>query len=204
MPSLDDYFDEIDSLRVVRVKELLEIKAELSGLRTVSSKAVVVLTYACWEGFYNECVGVYLEFLKSTNKRVRDVDWLLLLGALTPALESVRARNHTMESKLLFVETLKGLIDCTYTLVDPSVILARSNLDFGKLRQNFKLLNFDLTKFNPLRNRIDKELVGWRHGVAHGDTPDLSKLDIDKHIQLTNTLLMEISDRFQFGMLDRL
>ena len=68
MPKLDDFFDEIDSARVRRAKELSEIKRSFGQLAVndvygVASKAVVVLTYANWEGFYNECVRAYLSSL---------------------------------------------------------------------------------------------------------------------------------------------
>jgi hypothetical protein len=73
MPKLDDFFDEIDSARVRRAKELSEIKRSFDQLAPddvygVASKAVVVLAYANWEGFYNECVRAYLEILPHTLK----------------------------------------------------------------------------------------------------------------------------------------
>lgn len=54
-----------------------------------------------------------------------------------------------------------------------------------------------------MRNRLDKELVGWRHAVAHGDSPDLTEFDVQDHIEFTSSLLMLIADQFQFAMLDR-
>jgi hypothetical protein len=82
MPDLDRYFDEIDTARIRRARELSEIKRKFSTDRVpdpagVNSKATVVLAYANWEGFYNECVGAYIRFLrdrggKSSIRLVRD------------------------------------------------------------------------------------------------------------------------------------
>lgn len=208
MPDVDKYFDEIDIARVRRAKELSEIKRSFGALISsdpfgIASKAVVVLTYANWEGFYNECVRTYLNFLREKGGRVRDSDWMLLLSAFHSDFESMRDRNHSFKSRQQFVENLKGRLDCGFDAVDTTVIEARSNLDFARLAQNYLLLNFDLRSIERSRNRLDKELVGWRHAVAHGDSPDLTAMDVGAHVDFVAELLMLVSDRFQYSMLDR-
>ncbi|MBA3727461.1 MAG: hypothetical protein H0W86_13770 [Armatimonadetes bacterium] len=69
MPDIDRYFEEIDNARIRRARELSEIKRKFSADKSpapagVNTKATVVLTYANWEGFYNECVRSYVQFLK--------------------------------------------------------------------------------------------------------------------------------------------
>jgi len=51
---------------------------------------------------------------------------------------------------------------------------------------------------------MDKELVGRRRGVAHGDAPDLSAVDIANHIDFTANLMLTISDFFREAILERL
>jgi HEPN superfamily RiboL-PSP-like protein len=53
------------------------------------------------------------------------------------------------------------------------------------------------------RLKLDKELVQWRHSVAHGDQPDLSTLDISDHIDFASHLLLVLADEFQAAMLQR-
>ncbi|GHB68480.1 MAE_28990/MAE_18760 family HEPN-like nuclease [Persicitalea jodogahamensis] len=208
MDNIDKFFDDIDIARLRRARELSEIKrsfAELvrTDLSDIASKAVVVLTYANWEGFYNECVQTYIEFLRHKGGRVRDSDWMLLLSALNADFESMRDRNHSLESRLKFVDDLNSKIDCGFELVDAKLIEARSNLDFSRLTQNYRLLSFDLGIWQRWRNRLDKELVGWRHSVAHGESPNLSSLDVNDHIDFTSNMLMLVSDQFQYAMLER-
>lgn len=208
MPKLDDFFDEIDLARTRRAKELSEVKRSFSRMAGgdvygVASKAVVVLAYANWEGFYNECVRTYMRFLIEKGGKVRDSDWLLLVSAFHSDFESMRDRNHSLESRQKFVQNLKTKIDCMYDAIDTTTVEARSNLNFSRLSQNYALLNFDLTAIQSVRNRLDKELVGWRHAVAHGDAPDLTTMDVEAHIDFALSLLVMIADRFQYAMLAR-
>lgn len=208
MPSIDDYFDEIDSARVRRIKELSEVKNSFGRMTEndtlgVASKAIVVLSYANWEGFYNECVRTYIRFLVEIGGRVRDSDWMLLVSAFHADFESMRDRNHSLESRFNFVKKLQSQIDCGFDAVDSKTLEAQSNLDFSRLAENYSLLNFDLSKMQRMRNRLDRELVGWRHAVAHGDSPDFTQMDASDHIKFTSALLMMIADEFQFAMLGR-
>ena len=209
MRKLDDFFDEIDTARMRRAKELSEIKRSFGQLAAndvygVASKAVVVLAYANWEGFYNECVRAYLRFLVEKGGKVRDQDWMLLVSAFNADFESMRDRNHSMESRQDFIKKLQSQIDCGFDAVDSKIVEARSNLDFSRLSENYGLLNFDLSPMQKIRNRLDKELVGWRHAVAHGDSPDLTKFDVQAHVSFASSLLMLLADRFQYAMLARI
>ena len=73
-----------------------------------------------------------------------------------------------------------------------------------RYRTREALLNIDLSSMQRFRIRPDKEVVGWRHSVAHGDPPDLSALDIADHVEFTANLLIVLADRFQHAMLERI
>jgi hypothetical protein len=204
----DQYYKLIDGARVERAKELLEIKRIFAGLKTVdpalvSSKAAVVLTYANWEGFYNDCTEIYTQFLTKTNRKIKTRDWMLLLSVLNSDLESIKNRHHSMESKTDFIKKLKSRIESKYASIDKSQIQSKSNLNFKRLSESYSLLNFDINKYQPYRIRLDKELVGWRHGVAHGDSPDLTSMDISSHIDFALSMLLLVSDSFQQAISDR-
>ncbi len=208
MPSIDEYFDEIDASRIRRLKELSALKQAFSvnaGTEHLvpHSRAAVVLAYASWEGFYNDCVQAYVEFLKENGRKIRETEWMLLVGAFSPAFESLRARNHSANARSQFIKEMKTFLECKFDQFDRSTIEARSNLDYEQLAQNFAILNFDLSVVQQFRNRLDKEVVGWRHLVAHGDAPDLTSLDIADHVKFTTNLMIEIADCFQYAMLQR-
>lgn len=209
MTNVEKYFDEIDVARIRRAKELSELKRAFAQFATtdmlgVSSKAVVVLTYANWEGFYNDCVNTYINFLRENGGKVRDRDWMLLVGALHADFESIKDRHYSFESRRQFIEKLRTKLDCGFDAVDIALISARSNLDFAQITRSYDLLGFDLSDLQAKRNHINKELVGWRHAVAHGDSPDLKTMDVNKHIDFTSQLLTLVSDRFQYSILERI
>ncbi|HLH10999.1 MAG TPA: MAE_28990/MAE_18760 family HEPN-like nuclease [Methylovirgula sp.] len=207
MPEPKYFFDEIDNNRSRRVRELSEIKRRFAGGRDsfgIGSRAVIILAYAQWEGFYNDCVRIYTQFLKNNGGRLRDTDWMMLVGATIRELQSLRDRNHSHEARRDFVASLRDIIDCGYDRFDPQVIMARSNLNFETLSANYHILNFDIDRFRPYRLRIDREIVSWRHQAAHGDQPDLSQLDINKHIDFVANLLLLVADQFQEAMSARL
>lgn len=206
MPAPDDFFDAIDSARIQRAKELSEIKRIYMSMAgsdplAVGSKSVVVLCYAAWEGFYNECVRIYLDFLQDRGVRVADASWLLLTGAMSADFKSLRDRHHSDIAKREFIEQLKERLICDFNNFDRSVVMARSNLNFEKISSNFNLLSLEVRPFQASRLRIDKELVGWRHGVAHGDPPDLTTVDVASHISFASELLLTVADSFQNGMI---
>jgi RiboL-PSP-HEPN len=208
VPNIDDYFDEIDLARVRRAKELSEIKfrftsASIPDPLSINSRAVIVLAYANWEGFYNECVHAYVRFLKDRGGKVRDTDWMLLVTALNADLESLKDRNHSDSAREEFIKNLQYRLDCGFEAIDSSIIAARSNLNFERLSWNLRLLNFDLGPFQRFRIKMDNELVRWRHQVAHGDSPDLSH-SISDHVDFAANLLIVLADRFQEAMLYRI
>lgn len=206
MPAPDDYFDAIDGARVQRAKELSEIKRTFLSMASadplaIGSKSVVVLSYAAWEGFYNECVRIYLDFLEHGGVKVTDANWLLLTGAMSADFKSLRDRHHSDMAKREFIERLKERLICGFDVFDRSVVMARSSLDFSKLSSNFLLLALEIAPLQINRIRIDKELVGWRHGVAHGDPPDLNAVDVTSHINFASDLLLTVADSFQHAIL---
>jgi RiboL-PSP-HEPN len=129
---------------------------------------------------------------------------MLLLGALKADFESLRHRNHSDDARQEFVSNLKTRLECGFEAIDGNIVEARSNLNFARLSWNLGLLNFDLTPLQRFRMRMDRELVQWRHSVAHGDPPDLTALDINDHVEFAAGLLLVLADGFQEAMLERM
>ena len=193
----------------MRVRELSDLKSRLSSYTlsdpfSIASKAIIVLSYAQWEGFYNDCIISYIKFLRTAQRSVVEVGWPMLVGSLSPQFDSLRDRNYSHEAKCDFVEAMELAVDTDFEDYDIRVVSPRSNLNFEKLKASYRVLGFDLSSFNSVRIRLDKELVGWRHSVAHGDSPDLSNLNVESHIEFTNDLMLMVADQFQEGMLQHI
>ena len=193
----------------MRAKELSDLKRRLSPSTlsdpfSIASKAIIVLSYSQWEGFYNDCIISYIYFLKTTQKSVVEVGWPMLVGSLSPQFDSLRDRNYSHEAKCDFVEAMALAENMNFEDYDIKIVSTRSNLDFEKLKASYRVLGFDFSSFNSVRIRLDKELVGWRHSVAHGDSPDLSNLNVESHIEFTNNLMLMVADQFQEAMLQHI
>lgn len=202
------FFDEIDVARLQRLRELTEIErifTNLSGLDPLSirSKAVVVLSYATWEGFYNECIAIYIRFLQECSLRIVDVGWLLLVGSLSPEFNTLRDQNHSAKAKTTFVAKLRDKLDATFDNFDRNVVSSKSNLNYARLSDGLTLLNCSSLPFQQERLKLDRELVGWRHAVAHGSAPDLTILNVSEHVKFTSNLMLLLSDTFQSAIMSR-
>lgn len=208
MTDLSSLFDKIDSDRLRRARELSELKVRMTEMNGISkyginSKALIVLAYAHWEGFYNECVNNYIQALATYGAKISDISWLLLIGVLKSDLQRLKDRNHSPVAEIEFLDRLKGIINSDFSNFDEMAVRSRSNLNFETLGQNFKVLGFDIEPFQRWRIKIDKELVGWRHSVAHGDEPNLTSIDLHQHIQFTQKMLFLIADTFQNELLNK-
>ena len=207
LKTIEDYFDDIDVSRSRRARELSEISAvfgvehEISDSFGIRSKALIVLSYAVWERFYNECVDIYCDFLISRDKVVSEVSWRMLIGVLKGEFDSLHDRGSSLEARKGFVENIRDKQASKFGDFHRQVIMARSNLNWDKLSYNFAILDFDLKPLEKHRIRLDKEVVGWRHSVAHGSEPELGKVDAVEHTALVAEIMLLVADTFQAGML---
>ena len=206
MSDVKHYWDRIDAERFRRARELSEVRrfcisSPSSDPESVGSRAAVVLCYAAWEGFYIECISNYMSFMKILRGKVRDTNWMLLLEAMGADLDSLRDRHHSDDARFDFVKRLATLVDCTFDELEEKYLGRRSIVNFERVRYGYTIFEFDLLSLQRHRLRLDKELVAWRNSVAHGVAPDLSMIDISRHVNFTRELLITVSDDFQKGML---
>ena len=205
MIDIDSFFNDIDRKRFERVRELAEMNhrftsSDMNFSYDINAKAIIVLAYAHWEGFYNECIQTYISLLQEKGCKVKDISWNLLYGLLSNKLTRLKDKNHSPKATCDFISELYHLIDMDFENFDINVISSRSNLKFDVLRQNYQILGFDIDRFQDKRIRIDTELVKWRNSIAHGDFPDLSSAILSDHIHFTQNLLLTLSDQFQEEM----
>ena len=200
------FFDEIDLHRARRIREISTLKVLCSYhsptvLSNVLKKSFIVGCYGHWEGFYNECVDAFVSAAIKQNLEVKDVSWSLMVGVFESDLRSVKDRNHSRESHVELIESLRTKSGSKFDRFDRTCIKSRSNLNFETIRKNFNLLDVDCSGFERFRLKIDRELVGWRHSIAHGDEIDMSLVDIKTHADLTSELLILVSNLTQQKML---
>ncbi len=191
----------IDYSRFTRAKEISTLSTECAlassdAGRKSLERAFVVGCYAHWEGFFSDCVSEFLKYLRNTDRKVSEISWLLLVGRLAPEFQSLFDRRNSREAQKLFVERLKGHLSSGFDEFDSKCISPSSNLDYKRLVYSFDLIGIDASFFAVKRNIIDRQIVGWRHAVAHGNLIDLDELDLEQHKKTTLELMGACSDRF--------
>lgn len=191
----------LDAARIWRVRELSDFRA-LTAMHGASSynsaiaRAAVVIAYSHWEGYWSDCIEAYLAFRILEGRRPFLVNKDLMLGVLDAEFSSLRDRNFSDVSKRQFLRSVFAAMKADFTAVRPSAFKPRSNMNFERLLYCAETLRLDPAPFQRHRNQIDKEIVGWRHSIAHGDNPSIDMTAVAQHLSLVESLTALTKDAF--------
>lgn len=197
----DEFVAEIDAGRIWRVKELSNFRA-LAMLHSGGTyeesiaRAAVVIAYSHWEGFWSDCIDAYMRFHTKLGRRPVLVNRNFLIGMLGSGFRSLKDRNFSDEAKREFVSEIFTGLKADFTAVGTEEIRPRSNFDFKRLTYCANYLNLSIDALQKYRNKIDAEVVGWRHSIAHGEAPDIDRTAVREHLQLVETLTGLVQDAF--------
>lgn len=196
-----DFEKTLSEERSRRVKSLSNSRALYIGsrapLKEAGGQALIVLSYAHWEGFFNFCVDTYVAYLNSLKKRVVDLNPALWACAIEPHLSSLKDRGFRMDLRPEFARNIYATINLTEVSRGISIFKSASNLDYARLKICLDALGIDEQAFVAHQNFIIHELVKWRHQVAHGDDPVLGKADLVAHSHRTELLLLILKESFE-------
>lgn len=167
------------------------------NLREVGEQSLIVLCYAHWEGYFNYCVDLYINYVNGLDKLIRQINPSLLACEIEPYLLSMRDRNFKMTLRPEFARKMSSVMECRKITQNTSILKAASNLDFERLRVCLDSLSLPEQRFLPYRNFIQHELVKWRHQVAHGDDPVLEEVDLVSHSHKAEELLLLTKEIFE-------
>jgi len=199
--AFDDFVKEVDAGRIWRVKELSNFRAltSLHSADTYSdsvSRAAVVIAYSHWEGFWSDCLSAYITFRTKEGRRPILVNRNFLIGMLGNSFKRLKDRNFSDEAKMEFVGSVFAGLNGNFAAVGTEEIRPRSNFDFKRLSYCANYLALDISPFQKYRNQIDAEVVGWRHSIAHGDSPTIDMTAVAGHLNLVERLTELIKDAF--------
>jgi hypothetical protein len=200
------YLKRLSDDRVWRVRELSDLrvlheKASSKRERETTSRSIVVLSYAHWEGYCSKCAGIYIDFLEEKKVSYSALPPGMFLGAMSSALDSYRDKADNLSSRKNLVEAFQKVNGSVIERFDRRVILPRSNLNFPRLEFIHKIIGAELEPFQRHRLKIDKELVAWRHLVAHGEMFVLDESKADSHTKLCEELMFLTKDAFEDAIL---
>ncbi len=146
-------------------------------------KTLVVMLYAHFEGFFKDCLELYIQFLNSTNQELNKYTEYIVAASLHKMFNSYEDTNRKCkifknaapsedylhrfyrrkEITTLFTENfLQQKIKIANDLIN-----TKSNLMYDVLQENFYKFGLDFHKFDEKSTFINK-LVNLRNNVAHG------------------------------------
>jgi len=158
-------------------------------------KSLIVSCYAHWEGFYNDCANAFLDAASSSGRAAREISPRLLVGVFSKNFARLRDMNHSRKAQRDFVDQLN--LNEGFSTFDKSCVLARSNLNFEALSYNYTLIGMDVGHIQPFRLKLDKEIVGYRHELAHGGEIDMAEVDMASHVAVVDGIMRIVAGDFQ-------
>ncbi|WP_374301170.1 MAE_28990/MAE_18760 family HEPN-like nuclease, partial [Paracoccus sp. (in: a-proteobacteria)] len=157
---------------------------------------LIVLCYAQWEGYLNYCVRNLIRIVNESKLPAGVLMPGLLVCELGPILESAIDRRFSFQSKIDMARQLNSAFKKMSVIENYKLVGAASNLDFKRLAEVFSALGIRLGELAHHKTFIERQLVAWRHQVAHGDAPNLEGADLIRHSQTTESLLTILGDKF--------
>lgn len=200
-----NYIDRLSADRLWRARELSDLrvmhnKAESSREKAATSRAIVVLSYAHWEGYCSSCAGTLIDYLEAKEVPYNSLPSEMLLGAMAGALDGYRDTADNLVSRRKLIKVFQDVLGNHIKNFDRRVILPRSNLNFERLRFIHEVIGADIQPFQKHRLKIDKELVEWRHLVAHGEMFTLENSLAAAHTNLCEELMFLTKDTFETAL----
>lgn len=194
---------------------ILEYNALKNSLREEDKfpiiKTLVVMLYAHFEGFFKDCLELYIQYINSSEKILSEFNDAIIAAALTReygAFENINRKCKELTSvppaeaflhKFHRRKELTKVFTSNYLnkkiRIDEQVINTKSNLDYGVLQENLYILGLDYNKFEDSRESINK-LITLRNSVAHGSQKN--PIEFDELEKIENDIINVINDIIQY------
>lgn len=196
------FLDQLSADRVWRARELSDLRAmhhraSSERERSVASRSIVVLSYAHWEGYCKKSAEIFLDYLEAIKIPYQQLPPDMLLGAIAASMDGYRDTADNLNSRKKLLDEIRLKTGGSFERFDRRIILPRSNLNFERLKFICATIGADISPFQQFRLKIDKELVKWRHEVAHGELFILERNLVDSHTRLCEDLLFLTKDTFE-------
>ncbi|MEV4134425.1 MAE_28990/MAE_18760 family HEPN-like nuclease [Dactylosporangium sp. NPDC049742] len=140
-------------------------------------RGAVALLYAHWEGFVKNAAHAYLCYLSKLNltwDQLRpELVGLSLRSEVTKLGTAGRSSIHTA-----VVRQLRELAGEPARIPDTrDAVRTLSNLNFDRLEDILVSIGCDCTRYEPLRDLIDEQLLASRNRIAHGENDFIALTD---------------------------
>ncbi len=182
--TVDQFLDKVSAERIWRIREISLLRSQCfaQDLSEPVAKAMrrsfIPIAYAHWEGFVKKTANYYLEFVAMQGLRLCDLNSSFMSLYLWKECASSLSRGKA--SSLVDVcDVLLARGTHRVRIHYKDVISTNSNLDSKTLLDICSTLGLSFEIFKTKTLFIDAVLVGKRNQIAHGESQDIGKADLE-------------------------
>lgn len=217
--------DDLEYEYSTRVEELqkyencLELSQVSDDEKNNNRKVLIVMAYACFEGFCKHALLIYVDYINRQNLLVKQVKSCLAATSTKRDFDLLNNPNHkpmeirgtkikedgklfVLSRRSEFMEKYRAIMD-NNVYIDEETIDTESNLKSTVLKGLLYKLDLDYTVVDSYQNKLNS-LLGKRNGIAHGEiTRGIEKGDyqsykndiIDLMIRVKNVILSSFQNK---------
>ena len=182
--TVDQFLDKVSAERVWRIREISSLRSQCYayGLPEHAAKALrrsfIPIAYAHWEGFDKKTANYYLEFVSMQGLRLGELNSAFM--SLYLWKECATSLSRGKASSLMDVCDVLMTRNAQQVRIHyKDVISANSNLDSKTLSEICSTLGLSFGVFETKALFIDAKLVGQRNHIAHGESQEVLKSDME-------------------------
>lgn len=183
--TVDQFLDKVSADRVWRIREISALRSQCyaPGIPDYAASALrrsfVPIAYAHWEGFVKKTGNYYLEFVAMQGLRLEELNSTFMSLYLWKECAASLARGKAF-SLVDICEALMTRNEQKVRIHYKDAIPTNSNLDSKTLMDICSTLGISFQAFATKSLFIDAKLVGQRNHIAHGDSQEILKQDLDE------------------------
>lgn len=190
--SIEELCGFIDKDLEIRKRELSTLKFAIdtarSSHRGALRRAVFLLIYSHWEGFFRTCATAYCHYVAHCRIAYENIRPNFIALSLVARVEQLRDAKRSAFIVELVTDLLTRTVS-TEAFSWTEELDTRSNLDSNVLRELLLLIGIDHSPYVIHQKFLDHNLVGLRNQVAHGQLAPVVEVEFEEAMETVRTLL---------------
>lgn len=171
--SLEELSHELNYDLSWRRKELSTLKSWINKPskdhteRVLHSRCGITILYAHWEGYVKKSLRLYLEYIATKKLKISQLSDNIIVSIVKNRLK--KDACHTTSQAKSLVDLL--IINHSSRIKIPydSAVDTKSNLSYEVFEEITSIIGIDTSKFELKKALINRNLLGKRNAVGHGD-----------------------------------
>lgn len=180
----NDFSSILDADLIWRRKELSDMKAAIKVAdlpsKPVLLRAIIVMTYAHWEGYVRTCANRYFEHLTLRKKRFVELERQIYVNSILGRLDALHRGRVSLEERCKLINDILDGGNGRFSYLNPDLVDTRANLNTDVIKDICIICGVDSNHFEENRTFLDVLLLKRRNTIAHGQQEYIHVDEIDE------------------------